>query len=226
MLDRLLSTIAPHSCCGCGLLGDILCETCKNNIVSDPFERCLVCLKPTVDDNLCSACRTRSLFDAAWCVGTRQSELKALIDGYKFASARRAGVVCAELLLEQLPLITDETVVVAVPTSPAHVRARGFDHTARIARNVAKARQMRYASPLERVDNETQHFKTRAERLKLTIDSLRVRAEVPPSILLIDDIYTTGATLTACARLLRENGAKQLFVGVVARQVLDEGNDL
>lgn len=226
MLDRLLSSIAPHSCCGCGLVGEILCPTCKNDIVSEPFSRCLVCLKPILSGNLCQACVRTSPLDAAWCVAPRQGTIKALLDTYKFSSARDASRVCSDLLLDTLPLLPAPTIVVVVPTASSHQRSRGFDHTALIARRIARARGLPYRSSLRRVDNQTQHFKSRADRLKVTIKSFEVHGDVPEVILLVDDIYTTGSTLLSCARVLKKHGAKQVFGAVIARQVLDEGNDL
>jgi competence protein ComFC len=222
MFEPILSFIAPHSCCSCGFLGAILCQSCKNDIISDPFSRCLVCLNPTMDGDLCLRCRTASGIDAGWCIGTREQQLKVLLDRYKFDSARQAGVVCAELLDEQLPLLPDNLVVVAVPTSPAHRRQRGFDHTKLIAWQFAKRRKLPYRQALSRVDTSTQHFKNRSERFKTASSGLRVSSNLPETVLLIDDIYTTGATMSACVRALRENGVKQLFVAVIARQVLDE----
>jgi ComF family protein len=226
MIEALLAYIAPHSCCSCGNLGTVLCQICKNDIVSDPFSCCLLCLGPTMDGDLCKKCQTTTGISGGWCVGTRQGHLKALLDRYKFDSARQAGRLCGELLSEQLPEFPESFTVVPVPTSPAHQRTRGFDHTALVARRFAELRQLPYQQALTRVDSGTQHFKTRTERLQTAARGLGVRGNVPETVLLVDDIYTTGATLMACAGKLREHGVKQLFVAVIARQVLDEGNDL
>lgn len=226
MIDRLLSTIAPHSCCGCGLVGEILCDLCKNDIISDPFSRCVDCLGPTMQSNLCTSCRSKGYFDDAWCAGARADTLKQLIDTYKFSATRGASDVCAELLCAQLPVLPPACVIVPVPTASAHRRVRGFGHMELVAHHVAKERKLPFSTTLQRTDNQTQHFKSRKERLKLSAESFRTVDSVPEVILLVDDIYTTGATLRACAHVLRSHGAKQVFVAVIARQVLDEVNDL
>ena len=226
MLDRLLSSIAPHSCCGCGLTGQILCDLCKNDIISDPFSQCIDCLKPTVQSNLCAPCRARGCFDDAWCVGARIDTLKSLLETYKFSAARGAHEVCAELLLSQLPMLPDSSVIIPVATAPAHQRVRGFGHMELIARRLAQQRGLSFSYVLHRTNNETQHFKSRKDRLGLSPESFGVAGHVPGVVLLVDDIYTTGATLRACAQVLRNHGAKQVFVAIIARQILDEGNDL
>lgn len=159
-------------------------------------------------------------------VGTREGYLKALLDHYKFNSAKEAGVACAELLNTRLPLIPQEVVVVPVPTSPAHMRVRGFDHTALITSRFARSRHLTSQRVLVRRSNDTQHFKSRSERLKVTADHLEVVGVTPRSVLLVDDIYTTGATLRACIRKLKDAGVRQVYVAIIARQTLDEMSDL
>lgn len=226
MLDRLLSIYAPHSCCGCGNVGSLLCDICKNDITSEPFSRCIVCLQPTFDSNLCSTCKRTGDIDDAWCVGVRDHALKELLNRYKFDAAIEAATICTGLLDASLPLLPADAVVVAVPTASARRRVRGFDHTAVIAKRLAGKRSLRYSAVLERTSSQTQHFKSRAERLKTAGASLRVRRTVPGVIVLVDDIYTTGATTHACVKLLKQSGAKKVFVAIIARQTLDDTHDL
>ena len=162
----------------------------------------------------------------AWCVATRSDSLKRLLDRYKFESAREAGTVAASLLDARLPLLDKGIIVTAVPTAGSNRRSRGFDHTAQIARRVARLRDMTYKPTLRRRDNTTQHFQKRADRLKLSADSFEVTGNLPDKILLIDDIYTTGATVRACADALKSAGAKEVYVAIIARQTLDEAAHL
>lgn len=221
MIDSLLAIFAPHSCSGCGNVGSILCDYCKNDIVSEPFARCMVCLQPTVHDDVCHPCKTSQGISAGWCVGVRESALKALLDQYKFNSARDAGTICVELLDITLPVLPTDLTIVPVPTVPSHVRVRGFDHTALIAKRLARRRNLPYARLLSRSSGDTQHFKTRAERLRTAADSLSVKSSPPSSVLLLDDIYTTGATLQACVQKLHKAGATDIYVAIIARQTLD-----
>lgn len=226
MVDRLLRLIAPHSCCGCGNPGSLLCVSCKNDIVFEAFSACLGCLRPTLDTNLCLTCRKQMWVDAGWAIGVREGVLKRLLDRYKFDSAIEAGRICAELLDAQLPVLPTNVVVVPVPTVPSHRRVRGFDHTLTIAMAFAVRRGLGCRQPLRRYNGGTQHFKGRAERLRQAGHGLEVVGRVPADILLVDDIYTTGATLQACVRKLRAAGAERIFVAIIARQTLDEISDL
>lgn len=225
MIESLLRLLAPHSCCGCGNVGSLLCPQCKYDIVSEPFDRCISCLTPTASAALCSSCVRSSSFDGFWCGGERSDALRVLLDRYKFDSVREGSLHCADILASALPVLPSDTVIVPVPTSPAHRRSRGFDHTARIAKRIAQLRQMAYAEPLRRDGALTQHFLSKQDRSKVA-SQLRIVAGAAPRILLIDDIYTTGATMTACAKLLRSTGCQTLYGSVVARQVLDENPHL
>jgi ComF family protein len=221
MIDSLFSSFAPHSCCGCQNIGSLLCHQCKYDIISESYALCIGCQVPTWGDNLCEKCRHAWGIESAWCVGVREGSLQALIDRYKFDSARQAAAICVELLDARLPLLPSDVAVVPVPTVPTHVRTRGFDHAALMARRFAKARGLRYAAPLRRTGDGTQHFKSRTERLQTAAAGLEAKKAVPERVLLVDDICTTGATLRACAHTLRGVGTQEVYVAIIARQPLD-----
>jgi predicted amidophosphoribosyltransferase len=89
-----------------------------------------------------------------------------------------------------------------------------------IARALASRRGLQIATPLLRASSATLHFLPRAERIRLGPTLFRLsREQVPEKILLLDDIVTTGTTIAAAAKLLREGGAKQVHVAVIARQL-------
>ena len=226
MLDRILATLAPHSCCGCGKLGAIMCPSCKNDIISEPFSRCIECLTPTATSNICFRCQNILGVEAAWCVGLREESLQRLLSLYKFSSVRDASTICVEMIDETIPVLPASTVIVPVPTAPAHVRVRGFDHVGRITGPFARARGLRHATILRRYGTATQHFKTKSQRLASAATGLEAVRRAPDTVLLVDDIYTTGATIKACVAALKGAGARQVFVAVIARQPLDENNDL
>ncbi len=217
MLDHLLSLVAPHSCSGCGEVGSLLCGSCKNDIVDEPYGRCIFCEK-AAKTNICTTCRKKHGVEDVWCVGERSHGLKNLVDAYKFRSSKEASKHISELLDLSLPIMPLNTVVVPVPTAPSHKRIRGFGHTEFFAKSLAKKRGLLCRHVLSRVTSDTQHFKKRPERLNEIKKSFEVIAAVPEVILLVDDIITTGATLSSCTKRLRAAGAKHIYIGVVARQ--------
>ena len=149
-----LDLVAPYTCRGCGVLGTVLCECCKNNILRERVE-------------ICPSCKQRLDKAAAWCgdeqremnadaaevraacgecelpferlrvVGWREGLLKRLVEEYKYQGVRELDVVLAELALAVMGEVGENVVVVPLPTIGRHVRQRGLDHTWRLAREMA-----------------------------------------------------------------------------------------
>lgn len=230
LLDDLLSLIAPHICKRCGVVGSTYCERCINDTLKETKPFCVYCGALTEKSNLCDKCRKRSPFDDIYVVGYRRGALKRLVGDYKYhsevASCRPiARLLCNRLRPADLP---EDLAVASIPTIPAHIRRRGFDHMRLVAR------QMRGISPRRvnvrlfiRTDNTSQHElneRQRHERIKgsLVLNAKYIaRHGVPQSVLIIDDIWTTGATLEWAATLLREAGVEKIYAGVVCRQPKD-----
>ena len=220
MLDSLFSTLAPHLCYNCGDIGTVLCDYCKYNIVNDPFDGCIICQSPAAPHGIC---REHSLFySKAWCVGERSEILKRIIDDFKFQRVYAAYVTLAGLLAEVTPVFPADSIVVPVPTSASHVRQRGFDHTFLLARKFARIKNVTMQQCLKRNTSFVQTGHSRSERLAQAEKMFGYRDTCRgKTVLLIDDIITTGATVNAAARVLREAGAVDVWVVALARQPLD-----
>lgn len=222
MLTILSDILAPHYCCSCGEIGVVLCEYCKFDIVSQPFDRCIVCLGLSADGTaLCKRCQC--VFTRAWCVSERVGALERLIDNYKFDHVSAAVYPLVLMLDEILPEFAGVPTIVPVPTIARHVRQRGYDHVAKLAALLARRRHLPYRSILERRTNTVQHEATKRQRRKQASEAFMAREKLDGGVyLLIDDIYTTGATVEFAARTLREAGAAEVWVAVLARQPIEK----
>ena len=221
MFDSLLQIIAPHYCYQCRKVGRPLCANCKYDIICEPFAGCIVCGKPTLNGSLCTTCR--KWYSKAWCVGERSDTLQNLIDSYKFQSVRAIGSVLASLLDDVVPELPSSTIVVPIPTVRSHVRQRGYDHAALIARGFARRRGLRVEHLLRRTTTTTQRGASRNQRLAQARQAFgRVSClSANNPYLLVDDVMTTGATLHYAAKTLYKAGARDIWVAVVARQPID-----
>ena len=221
MIDHLLAPFAPHICYGCGFVDSPLCDSCTNDIKYDDFGRCIWCMKPTANSHQCKKCATQYGASAAWAAGVRETVLMEVVDGYKFDACRGAAVELAALLDATLPLFETAPIVTWVPTTPAHIRERGFDHAALLARTLARCRGYVATPLLSRVNSLTQHTLGRAARERVaseTFVAIPERINPLTPVLLVDDILTTGATLRACIRELRKHSEAGIYVAVVCRQ--------
>lgn len=131
----------------------------------------------------------------------------------------RATAVVTELAEKMTPIAPPADLLTWVPASPSRRRRRGFDQCELLARAVAR-RLGRPARPLlRRVDDVAQTSRDREGRAvgpSLAPQGRRLR--FGPSVVLVDDVFTTGATMRAAAAVLRDRGAGAV-IGLVATQV-------
>jgi len=219
MLDTLLSVVAPHLCSGCGQIGSTFCDNCKYDINVDSFSGCVLCEKPAFS-GICNDHKVT--FNQAWIVGVRDGALRRLIGGFKFRNMKSAARELAGLLDKRLPVLPSSTVLVPIPTTPAHIRERGYDHMLLIANELGRLRGLSVETVLERNNTLTQHHADRKQRIIQAESAFRVKGDLDPEKLyiLIDDIVTTGATIQQASRLLHEAGVI-VWIAAIARQPLD-----
>jgi len=155
-----------------------------------------------------------------------QSPLAVALHRYKYARDVTFGRWLGELLADRCPLTIDHDVIIPVPLHVERLRWRGFNQALLLARPLAR----RYRIPvdpflLRRVrPTPPQVGLSEAERRRNLVGAFAVRDAAAlrgRQILLVDDVYTTGATVDACARALRRGGAKRVDVLVLAHAVLD-----
>jgi ComF family protein len=143
---------------------------------------------------------------------------------FKFRSGRYLAPVLGELLrasLEQRPLHAD--LVTPVPLAPRRLRERGYNQAALLAEYVTDAAGASLATGLlAREDRPPQQRLSAAERMDNLLGAIRCTDPSAAShrrILLVDDVMTTGATLSACAEALADAGASHVSALVFARDV-------
>ena len=220
MIERVLQIVAPHPCSGCGKVGTILCEDCKYDIINEPFSGCILCGSYT-PYGICEA--HDSPIARALTVSTRGGALEELINRLKFHHAKAAARPLAELFNEALPLLPGESILTFVPTVRSHIRERGYDHIGLVATYFALFREMPLTPLLKRHTKITQHTATRETRLLQTADTFEVLDNVDvkgKTVVLLDDVVTTGATLQAAAGKLVSMGAT-VWTATLAYQPLD-----
>lgn len=227
----VLDLLCPHSCRGCGCLGSVLCECCKKNFFLARRAICPICkceLRAEADERVefiqCSNCKlegVRAMLAGGW----REGALEKLVEQYKYQSIWAIGEVLAEILDESLPKPEAECwremgsiVVVPLPTIGRHVRERGLDHTLRVARKLAKRRGWKCMRILSRAVDTVQVGAKAAEREEQAQKSYEVRGKLDArkTYLLLDDVWTTGASMRSAVRTMKMAGVKDMIAMVVA----------
>ena len=208
MIDEVLKFIIPHHCCRCQKIGSALCQDCENYIISQ-----------CKDDPKLTNCQVSGL--KLYCFGWRRGLLERIVDDYKFNLKRELAAPLARLLASQLGDLVDKSVVVVpVPTTSKHNRQRGFDHRRFVGKELAKLLGGTCEPVLERASQTSQRGLQRGERLRNAQASFRVNQPLDKSktYLVVDDVWTTGATIVAATELLKKHGAKKIVAAVICRQ--------
>lgn len=198
-------------------------------------EKCAFCGRPLEKGSVCSQCR-RSLPYTGLTAGTRmiknvdrfvsplyyEDEVRRSILGYKFfgdiGNCRAYAALIAECLREQG---IEYDLITWVPLSRRHLRRRGYDQAELIADELAALTGRETTRLLTKVrENKTQsRVRGRENRLRNVHGVYEVSSEEKcrgVNVLLVDDIVTTGATVSECARVLRGGGAGKIYVTAAA----------
>jgi ComF family protein len=176
---------------------------------------------------LCGICRRAApRFRQAIAYGAYEGALRELVHLFKYNGIRSAGPLLGRLLEQALAGVDlpEQTLVVPVPIWKGKRRARGFNQAEAIARaflslKPSRSIQLDTSSLVKTRETASQTGLTRPQRRANVRGAYAARAEKirGRSILLVDDVMTTGTTVNECARVLRRAGAKEVFVATVAR---------
>ena len=236
--DALISVFFPGDCRICGqLLVDSrrvpICDDCFASFQRIPQPSCEICGWPLPglarkegEQPLCPICHDKTYsFDRARSFAIYEGPLIRAILLLKFEQIEPLGKWFAERLAELVqsePQMMAADVIVPVPLHRQRERERGYNQATLLSKPLAKSLRLPHKALLlmrtrARPDKRSLSLEERWESVRAAfatrpgsqVDNLRV--------LLVDDVMTTGATLDACARALREAGAKSVIGLTVAR---------
>ncbi|HYY43089.1 MAG TPA: double zinc ribbon domain-containing protein [Pyrinomonadaceae bacterium] len=170
----------------------------------------------------CRRCASEA-YTAARAIGAYEGALRAAVLTLK--RAPHVGARLAQLLVatQQRAPLAAATRIVPVPLHPERERERGFNQAALLAQALARRTHLPLDTrSLVRTTHTAQHragmdARARRETVASAFEVARPRLVAGESVLLLDDVFTTGATVAACAHALKEAGAADVFVLTVAR---------
>ncbi len=239
LASRLADAWLPRTCALCDqrLRGDEtgICRHCSSELPGAHAARCVVCaieVDACADPRLCAACRRSSpAFDRTIALADYAPPLDRLILALKFrgelALARALGPPLAERLRAQA--LPQPVLLVPVPLATRRLAQRGFNQSLAIAAAVARTLGLPLASRLLRRERETRAQSTLALDARqanlagaFACTPLRgagglVSPQRAGSVVLVDDVMTSGATLHAAAQALKAAGARCVVNLVAAR---------
>lgn len=226
MFDSLISKLAPHRCLECCNEGNLLCSGCQYELTLSDETVCYRCKIPVCGVSVCGGCMRSSPFDAFFVAGEYAGTMERLVRALKFERAYAAHRPLAALMLSVLPVFdtdAEQVVVVPVPTAAGRVRVRGYDQVDLLGRTVGHMLTVPFRRLLLRRHGLRQLGATASQRHRQAAGAFGVRdasAVAGMTVILVDDVVTTGATMDAAARVLKKAGAKRIIGLVAAYQQL------
>jgi competence protein ComFC len=226
-----LDLLFPPSCGGCGKLGERWCYACQQKLEPVPLPICDVCGEPQKINGICPECQTTrpAFFALRSCVVFKEPARPALI---KIKYHHEMGL--GEALAWNIAVYLDElgwqaNALIPIPLSEQRFAERGYNQVDTIAHPLARMLRWQYIpDALRRVRHTaSQVGLSGSERRKNVLgvffaETTKVRGK---TILLLDDVTTTGATLNSASLSLLEAGAKKIYALTFAKALQQYGND-
>lgn len=156
--------------------------------------------------------------DRAWSSAAYEGVARDLVAALKFRRLLPVADLMADRIQWLAPAHTLSGAIVPVPPAPSRLRRRGFDPAGELAAALAERLGSPLVPCLARRGGRRQVGRRRAERLGQP-PRIHAAAVAPRSVLLVDDVLTTGATLSACAQALRAAGAARVVAVTFARRL-------
>jgi len=241
--EQLLDAIFPPRCAGCGCFtADLFCADCASQLQPIAPPLCFICGAPfdvlAKGVEICADCRANRYQQAPPFAALRSAyrfdgPMRKAAHRFKYRGKTSLAAPLAALLEECLknqdaldaPVIPWEELklIVPVPLSSWRNYRRGYNQSALLARELAQHLDVPFEELLKRARHTPPQVglspRERAENVRgaFALNALLNESQKSSPILLVDDVYTTGATIRECAQVLRKNGATTVYALTLAR---------
>jgi len=222
-----LDLLFPPVCGGCGKAGSHWCEECQRRVQILNGTVCEVCGLPQDVDGICDACRAeRPHFRAlrAWAV-FEDPVRKALHKLKYYRNFSMGDALAAQMADFVIGLNWQADMLIPIPLGRQRMKERGYNQAGMIAEPLAMALDIEFAPKAlaRRKETRSQVGLSKQERQKNVLGAFQAAGVGGKAILVLDDVSTTGATLSSSAEALLSAGAKDVYALTVARALPHHG---
>jgi len=218
----ILDLLFPKYCVGCKKIGDYVCDACFAKIALPASVPCLVCNRPSFSGITHPGCKGRYAINGVIPSVSYKGVVKKLIYAFKYKPyVSDLAVFIASLmheLLIQNPVwistVRTKPTLVPIPLSSQRLRNRGYNQSEILAKELGKLSRIDASSLLLRVkDTAFQSKLDRKERKKNVLGAFAMLDQdpIPKTVLLIDDILTTGVTLFEASSVCKKAGVQEVW---------------
>lgn len=235
-LRALGEWVYPPRCAGCGAFTrEVFCEKCGKSIRRLRGPLCHACgrglLPGAAADRPCSMCEQfRYNFDTCRSALSYEGAVEAVVKKFKFRRRTIFRGILVSAMLEHIKNhpelfshLEGSDFIVPVPLHPLRLFQRGFNQSELLAAGVAKELKLPVRRALRRTrpgppQSSVGGWKDRVKNVSGAFAASRGRRVEGKKLLLVDDVVTTGATASECARVLKGAGAGEVHVYTLARR--------
>ncbi|MBI4427097.1 MAG: ComF family protein [Candidatus Magasanikbacteria bacterium] len=214
----------PIFCLDCGKEGEWICPDCFGKMDLRGVFCCPVCHRPNGSGTCCAICQPQSCLDKAMAIAVYQEEnsVGRLIKALKYNYAEDALAAFAKMidgfLIHQLGVLSEVDLIVPVPLHRRRLVERGFNQARLLADILGQKIGRPVVEWLQRERYTMQQAKLSREERRANVHQAFANGDFKAdAVLLADDVFTTGATMQECARVLKSSGVKKVIGFSVAR---------
>ena len=232
----ILDILFPRFCLRCHKEGDWICPDCLSTISILEYQYCPFCMQRVFEKTVCYKHKNKNLDKLFFAVSYKNSLIKKAIKKFKYPPFLRELtpyfcylIISHFLLIENKTILEDKnnSFLIPIPISSFKKRWRGYNQSEEIAKqlsislkipiltnNLIKIKKTEPQSNLSKIQ--------RIENVKNVFEIKNAQEIQGKRIFLVDDVFTTGATMEECARVLKNAGARNVFGIAIAREGLIE----
>jgi competence protein ComFC len=225
LLWEAMDWLYPPNCGGCGQSGARWCKLCSQNTHEIEPPICPICGDYNVNDGACLRCQTsRPFYTSLRSHTIFKGSIREAIHQLKYRRNIGLGEALSRPMIASLKKLNwSLDIITSVPLGLVRLDERGYNQANLLARPIALCLKVPFSSRVLIRTRETrsQVGLTSTERQENMTDAFRAKSKLVKgkTILVVDDVATSGATLNACAKALLDEGASMVYGFSLARAV-------
>lgn len=232
-MNLILDILFPKKCAGCKKEGGYFCQDCIGNILQTDLV-CPNCDRLAMGGQTHPICKDKFGLNGLWSLGVYKDPLRSAIQQLKYKGIKELAEILVNITLEYWvkyqPFLLDQIkkdkgngwAVIPVPLHWWRANSRGYNQSSLIGQILSKSLGLGYSEALRRIRFTKSQTKLKGKQRRENIfGAFEISLDYEPrtmnSVLLIDDVWTTGSTMRECCYILKRNGAKKVWAITLAR---------
>ncbi|HET9946519.1 MAG TPA: ComF family protein [Patescibacteria group bacterium] len=223
----LLDYLFPKNCVGCQKWGAYICPNCFSGISFETIPTCYVCQKQSITGLTHPKCLGKYTLDGVFPVVLYKGIIKKLLYQFKYepylsdlktilSEIMYEGLIQQEIFMKKA---LSQAVFSPIPLSVKRRKERSYNHAELLSQELGKKLGVLTQATLKRIkETKPQYNLGRQERRQNLKDVFGMKTKGVVSVVLVDDIVTTGATLLEAAKILKKNGTQTVYAAIFAQE--------